>query len=1048
MNSILNSPFKFLDPYGRDDYPIFFGRDEEVNALYQHIHKNRLVLVYGTSGTGKTSIVQCGLMNRMDDTDWTPLMVRRGDQLVDSLLAVTQKAADPTATEMPATTLSGRTQNKQAPAVLRTRAVSEEAPEKIYEALKGINLRYLRSVYLIFDQFEELLIMGGEEEKKSIIRIIDHILNDPELQFCNFLFIMREEFFAGLSRFEKDIPDFCDRRLRIEPMNNRNVEEVILKSCERFNIRLEQGAENAKEIIGVLAERQTVSLPYLQIYLDQLWRTVYMNTPDKPEARGSEWPPLQVNSTVIRRFGTLQDVLDRFMHERIHVIQEELEKQFPQIEDDFVANVLDAFVTSEGTKRPLPFARVNDSIWFTGLVPPYLQGRSSALMTSCLAELEKNKILRTDGQTYELAHDILAGLIDNRRTEEQRRAGFTEKQIISRYEGYKNNTSELLSLREIASYEPFMKRLNLPPEVREFYMTSVNTRHAEQQREKRLKKRQRLLRYSWVIGVLLLVGITATVYYVRRLQREFNRNESLVYMGFDLAGKDAKVALGLFGIFRDKVYGEDAKMVNEKLLEIIQMQKSQALFAISSYTLPYVRVDAIDIDLSDDGRLVLFNHLPKDDQDSVRSFQLSTVQGAVFANFDSVSYAYFVNGSHLALVCRRAISQEAPSAYERTKRRLPGRKRLAPLNFQIGNEAFIYDCVDDDTIPIPLENGQQLHELSDIMRYANDREESYHVQALANGNLIVPYIDRGQEKIMLLNPRGAVLARYPSSSTVTVSHDRRKFMHLQFSGGFYPQLHVFDDQGRLLHTISDEVTFADFTEDGAPLWGTTTVCHILNGADTLTYDAPAGKDLHYAYANLRTGHFAVAVGNSADFDFQSAGTVDGVIASHIGNGKTETFPGVPVGIQTGKGYAIMLRHTKRAPGQTGDFPDTLAKHYFGAPRGPATCIIPEGVKNLQYNAASGDVLVYTQDNRLLLLDSNLHIKKGLLITSNDGYGMATGGQAFFYARDRYLTIFANDTARLNVFDPASVWSRLYAPGSPVQPITERKAIRGLGLHFK
>ncbi len=72
MTSILHSPFKFLDPYGRDDISIFFGRDEEVETLYQHIQKNRLVLVYGTSGTGKTSIVQCGLMNRMYDTDWYP----------------------------------------------------------------------------------------------------------------------------------------------------------------------------------------------------------------------------------------------------------------------------------------------------------------------------------------------------------------------------------------------------------------------------------------------------------------------------------------------------------------------------------------------------------------------------------------------------------------------------------------------------------------------------------------------------------------------------------------------------------------------------------------------------------------------------------------------------------------------------------------------------------------------------------------------------------------------------------------------------------------
>ncbi|WP_126246741.1 ATP-binding protein [Chitinophaga rhizosphaerae] len=1044
MNSILNSPFKFLDPYGREDYNIFFGRDEEVNALYQHIHKNRLVLVYGTSGTGKTSIVQCGLQNRMDDTDWFPLFIRRGDQLVESLLSATQSAADPFSGEMPSNSLSGGKAYKQASSVLRSRS-GGDAAQKIYEALKGINLRYLRSVYLIFDQFEELLIMGTEEEKKTIIEIIDHILCDPDLQFCNFLLIMREEFFAGLSPFERAIPDFCDRRLRIEPMSNRNVEEVIVKSCERFNIRLEQGADNAKEIISVLSERQTVSLPYLQIYLDQLWRTVYMNTPDKPEPSGSAWPPLTVNSTIIRQFGSLQRVLDRFMHERIHVIQEQLEKDFPDIEGDFVANVLDAFVTSEGTKRPLPYARVNDGIWFTGLVPPYLQGRSSALMTSCLTELEKNKILRSDGQTYELAHDILAGLIDNRRTEEQRKTGFTEKQIISRYEGYKNNTSELLSLREIASYEPYMKRLSLPAEVIEFYRTSVNKRHADLLKEKRQKFRQRLWRYSWVIGVLLLVGITFTIWYVRKLQREFNRNESLVYMGFDLAGKDAREALGLFKVFRDKVYGEDAKMVDEKLQEIMQLQKSQALFAVSTYSMPFVKVDALDIDLSDDGKLVLYNMLPKETQDSLKSYQISTIQGANLMKFDSVPYAYFVNGSNLVAVSKRTIREEMVPTGISTKGN--SRSNRMRAMYWLRNEGFLYDPAKDETIRIPLETGQQLHDVSEILKYANDAHESYHIQATASGNLIVPYVENGRDRIMLLNKYGKVFARFAASSTVTVSRDRRKFMYLEYNLGYYPEMHVVSETGVELHRISGEITFTDFTDDGSPLWGTPGICNILNGADTLIYDAPFNRDIHYAYANLATEMFAVVLGTSPINVFAFS-KVNGVNISNFNNGATESLPGFPIGIHMGKGYAIMLRNTHSEPGATSDAADTIFRYDFRKKTPPRSFVVAEGVKDQLYNAASGDVMVYTQNSRLLVLDSNLTLKKGLMLTSNDLFGMSNGGQTFFYARDRYLTIFHNDTSRLNVFDPASIWAKLYTPGSPVQPITDRKRLRELGLHFK
>ncbi|WP_298715681.1 ATP-binding protein [Chitinophaga sp.] len=1038
MTSILHSPFKFLDPYDRNDLSIFFGRDEEVETLYQHIHKNRLVLVYGTSGTGKTSIVQCGLMNRMYDTDWYPLFVRRGDHLVDSLHEATAMAADPKAGNgTTATALSGGTQYKQAPQVLRARNVTSDAPGKIYESLKAINVRYLRPVYLIFDQFEELLIMGSDDEKKTIIEIIDHILSDPELQFCNLLFIMREEFFAGLSQFEKEIPDFCDRRLRIEPMNHRNVEEVIKKSCAKFNIRLEKEVENAKEIIAVLSEKQVVSLPYLQIYLDQLWRTVYMNTPDKVEPPDSIWPILHVNSTVIKKFGSLQDVLDRFMHERIHVIQEEL--QFPEIEDDFVANVLDAFVTNEGTKRPIPYARVNNGIWFTGLVPPYLQGRSSVLMTSLLTELEKNKILRSDGQTYELAHDILAGLIDNRRTEEQRRTGFTEKQILSRYEGFKNGASELLSAREIASYEPFIKRLNLPAEVIDFFKTSVNVRHRELKQEESQKKRQKIWRLGWIIGALLLVVILVGYFNNKRLTREFNRNESLVYMGFDLADKDAATALGLFGIFQQKVYGEDTSMLNLKLKETMQLQDAQALFARWHYDLPYVKVEPIDIDISDDGKYMVYNVNQKEFRDSVRTYILSTINGETVRQFDSVQYACFANGGNILVISRSGVLVDTSKPKQMTK---AGSKP----QYRRWRQAMLYDCDKKQRIPVPFETGQQLYGPDDITLFSANEQESYHVRVLANGNLLIPYLNNGRDQLMLLHPDGRLISRIPSISTVTTSRDGKLFMHYSITPNYTLALQIFSDNGELRREVLDEFTFGDFTEDGALLWGNRFTCYFLDGSDTLTYDAPENATIDYAYGNLSKGRIALNV----SMNETTANYVEHrkrVIVAHIANGEQQFLRGAAIGVDLDKGYIITQADdpagTAFRPGT-----DTLYRYDLSKPSAPVQYLVPAGIETAQFNRKTGDLLVFTRSNQLFVLDNQLQVKKGLKLTSNDTYGMARGGSRFYYARDRYLTVFDNDSLRLNVFDEALIWPRITGPGSPVKPITDKKRIRELGLHFK
>src|SRR5664279_2306858 len=78
-------PFKFLNSYEKEDSSIFFGRDEEINALYEMVFQSSVILIYGASGTGKTSLINCGLAGKFQPHDWLPLMIRRGNNINDSL---------------------------------------------------------------------------------------------------------------------------------------------------------------------------------------------------------------------------------------------------------------------------------------------------------------------------------------------------------------------------------------------------------------------------------------------------------------------------------------------------------------------------------------------------------------------------------------------------------------------------------------------------------------------------------------------------------------------------------------------------------------------------------------------------------------------------------------------------------------------------------------------------------------------------------------------------------------------------------------------------
>ena len=61
-------PYKFLDYYEAKDAGIFYGRQQETQHLCALIHAHRLVLLYGASGVGKTSLLLAGAVPRLEQS--------------------------------------------------------------------------------------------------------------------------------------------------------------------------------------------------------------------------------------------------------------------------------------------------------------------------------------------------------------------------------------------------------------------------------------------------------------------------------------------------------------------------------------------------------------------------------------------------------------------------------------------------------------------------------------------------------------------------------------------------------------------------------------------------------------------------------------------------------------------------------------------------------------------------------------------------------------------------------------------------------------------
>lgn len=347
-----HSPFKFLDSYQKEDIKHYFGREKETKNLFKKVFESNLVLLYGLSGTGKTSLINCGLANMFADTDWLPLYVRRTSNILENLQEAIYEAA----------------------------YEKEELDGKpIRLQLKSLYLDYYKPVFLIFDQFEELFILGNKEETDRFFWMLAELLK-AGLQI-KIILIMREEYLGNLDHYERIIPHLFDKRFRVERMRLEDIHDVINKSAKAFDIEMPNlPTDLNKQIIeNIRSGKNYVDLANLQVYLDRLYR-------DDVKRKGQEDRPVRFDQELLERTGELDDVLARFLDEQLAIINRGLVQKGVKV-DDLPLKILAQLITNDETKQPRSLGSIMESFSQNEKV-------SEEDITYCIKELEDLRIIR------------------------------------------------------------------------------------------------------------------------------------------------------------------------------------------------------------------------------------------------------------------------------------------------------------------------------------------------------------------------------------------------------------------------------------------------------------------------------------------------------------------------------------------------------------------------------------------------------------------------------------------------------------------------------
>jgi WD40 repeat protein/energy-coupling factor transporter ATP-binding protein EcfA2 len=203
------NPFPGLRPFREDEEHLFFGRENQVDAMVNKLAETRFLAVVGTSGSGKSSLVNCGLrpalrqglMSRAG-TSWRMAQFRPGSDPIgamaralaqDGVLFREQPAEGLTLAEIIETTLR----------------MSKLGLIDIYEMApldEGVNL------LVVVDQFEELFRYrqleaaghGGDQRiSEEAAAFVNLLLEVKQQQTCPIFVVltMRSDFLGDCTQF-------------------------------------------------------------------------------------------------------------------------------------------------------------------------------------------------------------------------------------------------------------------------------------------------------------------------------------------------------------------------------------------------------------------------------------------------------------------------------------------------------------------------------------------------------------------------------------------------------------------------------------------------------------------------------------------------------------------------------------------------------------------------------------------------------------------------------------------------------------------------------
>jgi len=165
-------------PFTKEQGDVFYGRDDEIESLYKKISFNQIVVLYGKSGLGKSSLINAGLIPRLQkETDYKAIFFRFYANTSNSETSLSK--------------IKNQLKSTLEKETFLDKIIPEE--DSLWYWTKRYQIESGRNQYLfVFDQFEELFTYPEESIKQFKIELTELIKHSIPQRFHDIYSILNQ----------------------------------------------------------------------------------------------------------------------------------------------------------------------------------------------------------------------------------------------------------------------------------------------------------------------------------------------------------------------------------------------------------------------------------------------------------------------------------------------------------------------------------------------------------------------------------------------------------------------------------------------------------------------------------------------------------------------------------------------------------------------------------------------------------------------------------------------------------------------------------------